>query len=396
MSRHYFFLLLLMTTQLTSRNISIPAVTIVPVANLSTEPLSKRFAKTKRPYDKLPTTYKSGIGACPRLHQLLFNERVNIIKKQGNDVQVEVPSLFFQTSPKGAKINRYWSDARYFLPVKTANRYKRWVPDPIDFHNASSVRQDVYTLTRPFYYCPTDRTYSAGTRFVMDGDTIRIFDPSKRSVHFASIPTTYGVIPSKISTRQQKQDFFVRLLKQWVHNPHGKIPYVWGGCSNNFQYPALNYGVKEHQHKGTVHSNFCLEGNYPAIDSGFDCTGLILRAAQIAQLPYFFKNTTTVGFNLKQLKHQERIENGDLILLPGHIIAISDVDNNLVIEARSKRDGYGFIQEVPLNEVFRCVNTYADLRKAYQSQTKLNRLDADGKVISQIPIRIMKMSSVWR
>ncbi len=83
MSRHYIFLLLFATAPLITKNISIPAVTIVPVANLATEPLSKRFPHETFPYEKLPTTFKSGIDSCPRLHQLLFNERVNIVKKQG-------------------------------------------------------------------------------------------------------------------------------------------------------------------------------------------------------------------------------------------------------------------------------------------------------------------------
>ncbi len=398
MSRHYFFLLLFATAPLITKNISIPAVTIVPVANLATEPLSKRFPHETFPYEKLPTTFKSGIDSCPRLHQLLFNERVNIVKKQGNDVMVEVPYLFFQTSPKGQKINRYWSDARYFMPMKTANRYQPWVPDPIDFNNPTSVRQSgICTLTRPFYYCPTDKTYSAGTRFITSDkdNTALLFDPVAKELLHAPIPASYRVQDSKLKTPQQRQRFFIQLLKQWVHNAHGKIPYVWGGCSHNFQYPTLDYAVKAHTYKNKVHFNYCLQGNYPACDSGFDCTGLVLRAAQIAQIPYFYKNTTTVGFNLKPLKANQMIENGDLILFPGHIIVISDINKNLVIEARSKRDDYGYIHEIPLNEVFRCIQTYADLRKSYLAQEKLERLGESGKTLSHVPIKIMKLNSAW-
>src|SRR3990167_2773484 len=401
MNHQHFFLLLFTTIPIIAKDIAIPAVTIVPVANLATEPLSKRFPRETFPYEKLPTTYKSkgGIDECPRLHQLIFNERVNIIKKQGNDVMVEVPYLFFQTSPKGQKINHYWSDARYFMPLKSANRYQHWVPAPIDFNQPESVSQsNICTLTRPFYYCPTDKSYSAGTRFIVsdqDGSAL-IFDPVEKKVHHATIPATYCVQNSQLTTPEQRQHFFVQLLKQWVHNPHGKIPYVWGGCSHNFQYPTLNYIVKAHTYKDKLYFNYCLQGNYPTCDSGFDCTGLILRAAQIAQIPYLFKNTTTVGFNLKQLQSNEKIENGDLILFSGHIILISDVDKNLVIEARSKYDDYGYIHEIPLCQVFRGIETYADLRKAYETQEKLERLDAHDKIISHVPIRIMKLNSVWR
>src|SRR3990167_5306648 len=363
MNHQHFFLLLFTTIPIIAKDIAIPAVTIVPVANLATEPLSKRFPRETFPYEKLPTTYKSkgGIDECPRLHQLIFNERVNIIKKQGNDVMVEVPYLFFQTSPKGQKINHYWSDARYFMPLKSANRYQHWVPAPIDFNQPESVSQsNICTLTRPFYYCPTDKSYSAGTRFIVsdqDGSAL-IFDPVEKKVHHATIPATY--------------------------------------CVQNSQYPTLNYIVKAHTYKDKLYFNYCLQGNYPTCDSGFDCTGLILRAAQIAQIPYFFKNTTTVGFNLKQLQSNEKIENGDLILFSGHIILISDVDKNLVIEARSKYDDYGYIHEIPLCQVFRGIETYADLRKAYETQEKLERLDAHDKIISHVPIRIMKLNSVWR
>ncbi|MBT5015071.1 hypothetical protein HOM50_01535 [bacterium] len=401
MSYKFLLFTLILSPMVYGKQMSIPVVTIVPVANLATEPSSKRFPNDPNPYDKLGTTYKSGIDSCPRLHQLLFNEQVRIIEQNGNDVLIEVPYLYFQTSPKGHKINRYWTDKRYFRPLKAIPQSQSCIPKPIDFNQLTTDHNNITTLTKPFYHCPSNTTYSAGTRFITTkhtsrGDSVLIYDPTTKQTHKASIPAGFCIHPTEIPAQKQKEEFFVKLLKKWVHDSNGQIPYVWGGCSFNHPYASLNYSVQDHMYKDKLHSNYTLTGHYPACDSGFDCTGLILRAAQIAQLPYFFKNTTTVGFRVKPLKRNEPIASGDLILFPGHIIVISDVNKNLVIEARSKYDDYGYIHEVPLNKVFRGINTFDDLRQAYMSNLKLERLNAHDKTISQIPIRILKLNSIWR
>ena len=103
MSYKFLLFTLILSPMVYGKQMSIPVVTIVPVANLATEPSSKRFPNDPNPYDKLGTTYKSGIDSCPRLHQLLFNEQVRIIEQNGNDVLIEVPYLYFKPLLKDIK-----------------------------------------------------------------------------------------------------------------------------------------------------------------------------------------------------------------------------------------------------------------------------------------------------
>jgi len=382
-----------------AKEISIPAVTIVPVANLATEPMDKRFPNPF-PYEKLPATYKNHYTECPRLHQALFNEHVRIVKQDGNHVLVEMPSHYLQTTPHGKKINRYWSDKRYFLPLTRIPSPSQCIPKPIDFNNPSSIDQDgIITLTKPFYHCPTNKSYSTGTRFLAHphpiyGQCAIIYDPKTRKTHHAPVPATFGC--SKTIPKNQRQKKFVELLQQWIHEDYGNIPYVFGGCSNNFHYPALNYTTENHSYKDKVHTNYVLKGKYPPCDTGFDCTGLVLRAAQIAQIPYFFKNTTTLGFHLRDLTKQQMVEDGDLILIPGHVIVVSDVNKGKAIEARTIRDDYGQIQEVPISELFEGINNYNDLQHAHHHRAKLHRLNKKREVIGTFPIRILKMNSAWQ
>mgnify|MGYP005643779043 CR=1 FL=1 len=188
MSYKFLLFTLILSPMVYGKQMSIPVVTIVPVANLATEPSSKRFPNDPNPYDKLGTTYKSGIDSCPRLHQLLFNEQVRIIEQNGNDVLIEVPYLYFQTSPKGHKINRYWTDKRYFRPLKAIPQSQSCIPKPIDFNQLTTDHNNITTLTKPFYHCPSNTTYSAGTRFITTkhtsrGDSVLIYDPTTKQTH---------------------------------------------------------------------------------------------------------------------------------------------------------------------------------------------------------------------
>ena len=66
-------------------------------------------------------------------------------------------------------------------------------------------------------------------------------------------------------------------------------------------------------------------GDFEKPLAGFDCSGMILCAAQIAGLPYFFKNTDTLLGNLKPLRPTEELEAGDLVFYSGHVLVVSDL-----------------------------------------------------------------------
>ena len=131
------------------------------------------------------------------------------------------------------------------------------------------------------------------------------------------------------------------------------------------------------------------------IKNGFDCSNLILRAAQISQIPYFFKNTTTLKKNLKTISPNEKLEAGDLIWVPGHVIVVADLDKNTIIESRSYSHGYGKIQEIPLNEEFKNINTFEDLLKHFFDNKKIKRIDKNKKTIADLKnYKILKLRSI--
>jgi cell wall-associated NlpC family hydrolase len=176
----------------------------------------------------------------------------------------------------------------------------------------------------------------------------------------------------------------------------GTIPYIWGGCSLT---ETLRTGRFR---KITIKRNDKLCDAYQQTEikeqpqSGLDCTGLIMRAAQTSGLPYYYKNSTTIAHYLKPITSLENIQEGDLIWIPGHIMAISDLKRNMIIEARHYNDGYGKIHEIKLNHLFKDIQTFADLYNAIAHHQPLLRLNREGKVSKTIMhAKILSLDSCY-
>ena len=105
---------------------------------------------------------------------------------------------------------------------------------------------------------------------------------------------------------------------------------------------------------------------------------MIARAAQMCEIPYFCKNTTTIERCLTPLSKDNKPIPGDIIWIPGHVMVIADLANNTLIEARGYKHGYGKVHEIPLNEEFKGINTYHDLINAYHNNKAIIRLDRNG------------------
>lgn len=133
------------------------------------------------------------------------------------------------------------------------------------------------------------------------------------------------LVQSKLTTHKQRTQLFVKLLRSWTHLNNGVIPYVWGGCS--FIGTSNDRGFSE-----TIH----IQNDKPAYSftktdctespkTGLDCTGLIALAAQIAGIPYFLKNSTTITQHLQQIKKDQPFEEGDIIWIDRHAMVISNI-----------------------------------------------------------------------
>lgn len=481
------------------------AVIIKPVIDFTYLPIT--------PSQKIPICpVKVGDDAisCPRIHQGLFNEIVDIVRTENQQVLVTVKNCFFQTSQNQAKQAQYWTDRHNLRLLSELGAQQAHIPAPIDFTQPSSLyNEQVVTLIAPHHSSATDQIYSAGTRFILVPDNynssaITTPDIQHSTDNLASTPETnlsnsknklithYQVyiydpnlnkvivdqIDQKLCLKlsadlldfdhQQHRELFVTILKQWINHPvqlssgpftieeltsptnsstpklkptaqtktksnhnsknnsqHSNkskktvavnnskttvikryiqprpiapfIPYVWGGCSYTTLCTDPYFQLKTVRAKHRPHAKPRRYFEYPTCHTqpynGFDCAGLILRAAQASGIPYFYKNTFTILQNLEPLQPEDQIANGDLIWLPAHIMIISDVENNLCIEARHYAQGYGKVHETNIHKIFKDVNNYQALREAHFSQNLIDRLNRHQKLAQKVKIKILKLKT---
>jgi cell wall-associated NlpC family hydrolase len=385
------------------------ALVIVPVADLVGAPIQTfQLGKTiKESYAKInicggtPTPTQGS----PRIHQLLLHELVEIVSEDGDEVCIIIPQIFFITHSLHKPQAMYWTLKKNLLTLKKLNETEREkIPASPSYKTPKAITQVQNTIVifKPFYDPVTQQTLSAGTRFIIDMS--KTFEHYFSAFVFdrktSSFKTT--LIPKKIAMTIQKHTVhdsitcFVKLLQQWAHCINGPIPYVWGGCS--FTH-CCNHEFVERKKKlitGAQISVFerpdCTEKPL----SGLDCAGLITRAAHICGIPYYFKNTYTLAHYLKSLSIDQHLQEGDLIWIPGHVMIVSDLANNKIIEARGYSSNYGIVHEITLDQMFKDINTYDDLIHAYRHQTPLMRLNKEGDEVEEIKrYKILKLSSAW-
>ena len=264
--------------------------------------------------------------------------------------------------------------------------------------------QDVVTLLKPFYDQTSGQTYSAGTRFVAESIStdkkytyVQALDPSLGTLRQLKIPSNY-LMKSTLGSIKEKIQTFVDILKCWA-NQEGFIPYIWGGCS--FSHLESSPTILEHQENrnGTIISWYTRKKPHvknSVLKSGFDCAGLIARAAQMAGIPFFFKNTLTITQHLQEISPDEELQAGDIIWVRGHVMVVADTKHNTLIEARGYDGGYGKVHEIKLNKVFEGIRTLADLKRSWINKTPLKRLNKSGKVQDVFKtVKLLKLRSVF-
>ena len=358
-------------------------VVIVPVADMVSTPLL---------YNDLPYACIENDKqiSCSRVHQLLFNDRVTILKEESSGFLILTKHVFsFNGNKRIAQT--CWIDKKniaLFEDLTTKKLHQsHFPPERID----KIIRnRTVLTLKKPFFEQKTGLTFSVGTQFIIlkkqkEQCLVTIFDPKKYTFISQFIPKKYYW--ESVHGNQEKQNQYVDLIREWISSSDGYIPYVWGGTS----FTSL---VSENSLRL---ENFCYTRSALAgtIKTGFDCSSLILRAAQICSIPYFFKNTTTLAYYLRPLALGEKAQKGDLIFFPGHVQIISDIEKNLIIEAAGYKSGYGRVHEKKIREIFQDKTTIDSLVAAYHAKEKLSRLNRDGTVEMVPYCKILSFSSVW-
>lgn len=387
-----------------------PAMVIVPVADLVGAPIQTfHLAKTiKESYAKINICGASPLPTqgSPRIHQLLLHELVEIVSEEGDEVCIIIPQLFFITHAFHKPQAMYWTLKNNLISLKKLEARQlsdKIAPSPsYKKPQAIADAQNTVVLIKPFHDTVTQQTLSAGTRFIVDSqqsdqDYYFVFVFDQATTTFRSIK-----IPKKILVRIQTHSkassiaSFVQLLKQWAHCINGPIAYVWGGCS--FTH-CCNHEFVERTKKLTNGKKISVFERSECTHNpltGFDCAGIISRAAQICGIPYYFKNTYTLAHYLKSLAIDQHLQEGDLIWIPGHVMIVSDIPHNKIIEARGYASNYGIVHEIPLEHIFKGIKTYDDLIKAYHRQTPLIRKNKEGQEVEEVTrYKVLKLDSAW-
>ncbi len=370
----------------------------VPVADLVGQPMKNFYGKSiighSWFYKTLPEcgagNFSNALLACPRIHQALLHDPVEIIRQRGSEVCVKIENTVLFTNNTIYR-KTFWTQKSNVMPCT-------------QIENMALVGQcPLITLVKPIYIEQLNITLSAGTQlpYLMkekDSTAIAVYILNKQNKKFElySIPKDHSI--DRIHTSiDDKIKLFVSLLRDWANHTNGQIPYVWGGSSFTNTVPNIPFQEQTiHIPNGTLQQAYTYPSNTNIIKTGFDCSGLISRAAQIAGIPYYCKNSLTAAKLLKPLSKNDLIEPGDLLWFSGHIIVISNVKTNTIIEARGYEHGYGKIHEIQLSEQFDGIETYADLFKAYLNQYPLKRRDKRGNIVQTIKdYKILKMRSVF-
>jgi len=320
---------------------------------------------------------------CHRSHQGLFNEIVTCLQEKGDCVQVAFDTISYRTD---GKPSTFWMDKKNIISMQDLTKKGLAAAIPCKTYG----QDDTVVLIRPW------RTFSVGTRFkhiqnfdTSDSFAVLVIDYNTYSIIFDYIPHQYLVEENLLCADHGRQ-LFISVLRQMINHAKtmsidGVVPYVWGGNSfvnshkkNDFYQEELGGGW----HREKSHSLY----------TGYDCSGLVMRGAQIAGIDFPWKTTGTMEQKLRPITIDQELELGDLVWIPGHIMIISDLVDNKIIEARGYKGGYGCVHEISLAKIFAGINNYDDLLKAYYRKLPLQLLDKQGKVTQIYPeFKILKL-----
>jgi hypothetical protein len=359
------------------------ALVVVPVADLLLEPYGQTMDE-----ESVINSYKRlacGDQCCDRAYQLLFQEIVTLEEQVGIEVKIRVPHIIYYDSKRKCYDNTYWTLASNLVPLKKLEKKIELslLPKPICWsrQDLSSCNSGIVTLIMPFNDPVTKKIYSAGTRFVTVSELgeyfkVWIFDVETRSVKSSLISKQISKTFENKVLRERIDDY-VALLKKWTALGEGFIPYVFSGSSFT-NLTNIDEFESRQDEQGCAFYWRDEYGKQPY--AGFDCSCIISRVAQICGMAYFYKDSQTLVRNLEPIGTDDAIKNGDIIWFPGHVMIVSDVENNKLIESRGYAAGFGKTHEVALSKAFAEISNYAQLKKAHLYKHNLKLLARDGSL----------------
>lgn len=380
------------------------AFCIVPVADLVSYPLLQNSSHTFKSYENLPCLFFSKKTEMPRLGQLLFNEKVQIIEERSSEVRVLIDQRSYISAQNILLTHGFWMDrSTIFLLEDLSMHDKNKIPQHLSYSQKIAATENTIVLIEPWtllketLFSKRHITYSAGTRFthaihhktIKDHYPVYIFNVSKKRFEVQHIPHSSCILENPTRDDHEKRKLFIALIRYWANRPnHKSFGYVLGGSSLVEEVEPNNFAL---QKRGPKEELFFVRPHHKEKEqsfnthyltqTGIDCSNLVSRAAQIAGIPYYAGNTSTIKHVLKPLTRNDRIENGDIVVWKGHVIIISSISKNLIVEARGyEPSAYGIVQEIPLSERFKDIYTIKDLTESYFLKKKVSLLAKTGNV----------------
>lgn len=417
------------------------AVVIVPVADAIAHPLSAFGTHDiNLQYASIPFSPQRPSSSCCRTHQLKKNEQVTILTVLPDEVECKTEAFYYECA-SGKQKSTFWVLKKNVVPLETLTAKHVHIPPGIDKSiNPKLYNKNVLTLSAPWLDAFTQEFYSVGTRFsrCAEQDTathyaVYMCAPElKEKVVWVPKNNARHSYPNH---HEKALPVFMQLLREWACMPKPNsmsskirikarmqqasaakndatptkvsiivkkrnkeiIPYVYGGCSFRGRIPARGFYVATGMQCGKKSQFWQRHGTFKAPLDGFDCSNMILCAAQIAGMPYYYKNTYALLRRLKDLKKDEPLEEGDLVWYKGHVLVISDLKKNLLIEASGYEAGNGKIQEISVDRVFEGIANFEELLKAFHEVKTVRRLTGKGRRMpGLLKVKILKLRSIWQ
>lgn len=286
-------------------------------------------------------------------------------------VKIACPNIIYGFNPITQKpLNTLWVDKKYLVPLQhLSSNYLATIPHPRYAHEPTIV------LVYPW------RHYSVGTRFkhlraldTADAYAITCVDFQEDNVLIDYVPKQTAIQEIMRDT-QTCRKLFVAIANALVDRVHVDsngcvIPYVWGGSS--FVTPSVDADF--YLEDGLWQRQGC-QNPY----TGYDCSEFVMRMAQIAGLEFPWKTSAVMKQVLRELGKDDMLEEGDLIWTPGHVMIVSNIKNNEIIESRGYASGYGRVHRLTLKEFFDGIATYNDLLRVYRANEPIKIKNKQGK-----------------
>jgi NlpC/P60 family. len=320
-------------------------------------------------------------GKCNRAHQGLYNELVDCIEEKDDFVKITMPHIKYRIDAPSS----FWIYKNGIIPLKELahSDIAHSIPHP-DY-----AQEPTIVLTQPWH------NFSVGTRFrhIPEHDTESTYaiiraDFTENKAIFDEVLRENALCEMQ-QDRASTRKLFVKIVNNLIdhvaqNSPQHVIPYVWGGSSFVIPYTESEFYKKD----GGWHR----EGKNDPY-SGYDCSEFVMRMAQIAGIDFPWKTSMAIKNAQKELTDQDQLEEGDIIWRPGHVIIISNIERNEIIEARGYGNGYGCVHRAPLCEIFQDIHTYPELLAAHSAQSQLVFLDKQ-KIPGKAPVifKILKLN----